>query len=86
MKTRFTHQPHVRATRTRLTAIGSPEMPEIITSEFPAPRTSTGTVDDDDEPEDEHDDENEASERELRDDTEAPEEFERDDEDRSKFD
>jgi hypothetical protein len=39
-------------------------------------------VDDDDEPEDEHDGENEASERETSDATEAPEEFEIDDEDR----
>jgi len=42
---------------------------------------STGTVDDDDEPEDEHDGENEAAERETRDTEEAPEEFLRDDED-----
>jgi len=43
---------------------------------------STGTIDDDDEPEDEHPGENEASERETNDATEAPEEFETDDEDR----
>jgi hypothetical protein len=42
---------------------------------------STGTVDDDDEPEDESDDENEAPIRERSDATEAPEEFEKDDED-----
>jgi len=58
-------------------------IPAEIDSQFQAERGSTGTVDDDDEPEDEHDGENEASERETRDDTEAPEEFERDDEDRS---
>jgi hypothetical protein len=45
-----------------------------------APRT-TGTVDDDDEPQDERSDENEAPVREISDKTEAPEEFELDDED-----
>jgi hypothetical protein len=45
-----------------------------------APHT-TGTVDDDDEPEDENPDENEAPIRETSDETEAPEEFEVDDED-----
>jgi hypothetical protein len=45
-----------------------------------APRT-TGTVDDDDEPQDERADENEAPIRETSDKTEAPEEFELDDED-----
>ena len=54
-----------------------------IPPDFSAPRPSTGTEDDDDEPEDEHDGENEASERETKDATEAPEEFERDDEDRA---
>jgi len=47
------------------------------TSDIP----STGTIDDDDEPEDESEDENEAPIREVRDSTEAPEEFEKDDED-----
>jgi hypothetical protein len=42
---------------------------------------ATGTVDDDDEPEDERPDENEARIRETNDKTEAPEEFELDDED-----
>jgi hypothetical protein len=42
---------------------------------------STGTIDDDDEPEDESEDENEAPVRETSDTTEAPEEFEKDDED-----
>jgi len=60
---------------------GSHELPVNVPPQFPSPRTSTGTVDDDDEPEDEHDGENEASERETRDDTETPEEFQRDDED-----
>jgi hypothetical protein len=50
---------------------------------FPVPRPTTGSVDDEDEPEDEHDDENEAPVRETSDITEAPEEFKRDDEDRS---
>jgi hypothetical protein len=45
-----------------------------------APPT-TGTVDDEDEPEDERPDENEAPIRETSDKTEAPEEFEVDDED-----
>lgn len=60
---------------------GSKELPVNVPPQFPAPRTSTGTVDDNDEPEDEHDGENEASERESRDDIEAPEEFQRDEED-----
>jgi len=42
---------------------------------------STGTIDDDDEPEDESEDENEPPIRETSDATEAPEEFEVDDED-----
>ncbi len=41
---------------------------------------STGTVDDDDDPNDEHEGENEAPER-GKEDTELPEEFETDDED-----
>jgi hypothetical protein len=45
-----------------------------------APHT-TGTVDDDDDPADESPDENEASIRETSEATEAPEEFEVDDED-----
>jgi hypothetical protein len=54
-------------------------------SESPHSHPSTGTVDDDDEPEDEHPGENEASERETNDRTEAPEEFEVDDEDLRDF-
>ena len=57
------------------------EIPLTIPSQFTIPRASTGIVDDDDEPEDEHNRENEASQRETRDDTEAPEEFKIDDED-----
>jgi hypothetical protein len=53
-------------------------LPSDVLPEFPAPNASTGTVDDDDEPEDEHDGENEASERKTDDDTEAPEEFQHD--------
>lgn len=59
----------------------TPESPAAVPSQFPVRRASTGTVDDDDEPEDEHDAENEASERESSDDMELPEELERDDED-----
>lgn len=58
-----------------------PDSPAADPPEFSLPRTTTGTVDDDDEPEDEHPGENEASERETRDATEAPEEFQFDDED-----
>jgi hypothetical protein len=49
--------------------------------EFTAPNPTTGTEDDDDEPEDEHPGENEAAERATNDATEAPEEFGVDDED-----
>ena len=52
--------------------------PSDVLSEFPVPNASTGTVDDDDEPEDEHDGENEASERKIDEGTEAPEEFQHD--------
>jgi hypothetical protein len=44
---------------------------------------TTGAVDADDDPNDERDDENEAPVREVRDTTEAPEEFKVDDEDRA---
>jgi hypothetical protein len=57
------------------------ELTVNVPEQFAVPKPSTGTVDDDDEPEDEHDEENEASERETSDETEAPEEFQRDDED-----
>ena len=67
-------------------SIGAAERPISVPSPFPPLRPSTGTVDDDDEPEDEHDGENEASEREESDDTELPEEFKRDDEDRTEAD
>ena len=46
-----------------------------------AEHPTTGTEDDDDEPEDEHEGENEAPVRETDENTEAPEEFELDDED-----
>jgi hypothetical protein len=46
-----------------------------------APQPTTGTVDDDDDPSDESEDENEAPVRERSESTEAPEEFEVDDED-----
>jgi hypothetical protein len=47
----------------------------------PSVHTGSGTPDDDDDPNDERADENEAPVRELDDRTEAPEEFEVDDED-----
>ncbi len=46
-----------------------------------AARPRSGTEDDDDDRDDEHEGENEASIREVSDETEAPEEFEVDDED-----
>lgn len=55
------------------------EVPPFQELSEAVPRT-TGTVDDDDEPEDERPDENEAPVRESSDKTEAPEEFELDDE------
>jgi hypothetical protein len=48
---------------------------------FEVPPRATGTIDDDDEPEDESAEENEAPIRETSDRTELPEEFELDDED-----
>ncbi|MGC8520156.1 MAG: hypothetical protein ACP5P4_16815 [Steroidobacteraceae bacterium] len=50
---------------------------ELIRAEHP----SSGTEDDDDNHDDEHEGENEASQRETDENTEAPEEFEIDDED-----
>lgn len=58
-------------------AIAALEMEVNDPSQFPTPHASTGTVDDEDAPGDEHDGENEASARETSDETEAPEEFER---------
>jgi hypothetical protein len=52
-----------------------------IESEGVAPTPTTGTQDDDDDRDDEHEGENEASIREVDEQTEAPEEFEVDDED-----
>ena len=65
----------------KTSSAGAGDVPATVPSLFPEQGPTTGTVDDDDEPEDEHFGENEASVRETRDDTEAPEEFERDDED-----
>jgi hypothetical protein len=76
-------RPYACAEGKRLTPAGASELPVTVPWTFHAPSPSTGTVDDDDEPEDEHEDENEAREREKSDDTELPEEFERDDEDRT---
>ena len=56
------------------------ELPPFPELNAVAPQT-TGTVDDDDEPEDERPGENEAPIRETSEKTEAPEEFELDDED-----
>jgi len=56
------------------------ELPPFPELNAVAPQT-TGTVDDDDEPEDDRPDENEAPIRETSEKTEAPEEFELDDED-----
>jgi hypothetical protein len=56
------------------------EVPPFQELNAVAPQT-TGTVDDDDEPQDERPDENEAPIRETSDKTEAPEEFALDDED-----
>jgi hypothetical protein len=67
------HTPHIRAAN-RYSPASAP-------AEFTVPHPTTGTDDDDDEPADEHPGENEASERETNDSTEAPEEFEADDED-----
>jgi hypothetical protein len=52
-----------------------------IQSEGIVPRPTSGTQDDDDDRDDEHEGENEAPVREVDDQTEAPEEFEVDDED-----
>ena len=57
------------------------ETSEAAPDDFPTSRPSTGTVDDDDDPADEQPGENEAESRETRDRTEAPEEFQIDDED-----
>jgi hypothetical protein len=55
---------------------------DIVDEADPAAiQPATGTVDDDDDPDDEREDENEAPVRERSDATEAPEEFEVDDED-----
>jgi hypothetical protein len=54
--------------------------PQLQESNSVSPHT-TGTVDDDDDPADESEDENEAPIRETSEATEAPEEFEVDDED-----
>jgi hypothetical protein len=66
------HTPNIRA---------NPYSRASTLPEFTAPHPTTGTEDDDDEPEDEHPGENEANGRETNDSTEAPEELETDDED-----
>lgn len=75
--TAWSHSPRIGS--------GRPASPANTAPEFSVPRPTTGTEDDDDEPEDEHPGENEASERETSDAIEAPEEFEKDNEDRGGF-
>lgn len=86
MTSRSPIHPSAASEGKQLTSPGTSELPVTVPSNLPALRPSTGTVDDDDEPEDEHEGENEAPDREKSDDTELPEEFERDDEDRTDFD
>jgi hypothetical protein len=62
--------------------IGIPEGEETLPSDFPIPPATTGTVDDDDDPADEHADENEARVRETNENIDAAEEFQYNDEDR----
>jgi len=64
------------------TDLGPPEGEETLPSDFPIPPPTTGTVDDDDDPADERTDENEAPVREKNENTDAPEEFQYNDEDR----
>jgi hypothetical protein len=61
---------------------GIPESPLTLPPDFPIPTPTTGTVDDDDDSADERPDENEAPVRERSENIEAPEEFQRDEEDR----
>ncbi|MGA2778847.1 MAG: hypothetical protein ABSF94_14930 [Steroidobacteraceae bacterium] len=58
-----------------------PELPVGVPSDFPIPEPTTGTVDDDDGVQDEQPGENEIQVRETDENTEAPDEFEIDDED-----
>ena len=58
-----------------LIAFSALEMAADDPTQFPALRASTGTVDDDDAPGDEHARENEAAAREMSEETETPEEF-----------
>ncbi len=82
MKQRSTAHRRARGAHPRAPGDIAAELPVAVPREYTEPLRSTGTVDDDDEPEDEHEGENEAAERASSDRTEAPEEFERDDEDR----
>ena len=61
---------------------GVTEDSEQLPSDSPIPPPTTGTVDDDDAPADERDDENEARVRETNENTQSRGEFQRDDEDR----
>ena len=85
MSDRPAEQPFTPWSQSPSIASGHPASPASVPTEFPVPHPTTGTEDDDDEPEDEHPGENEASERETSDSSEAPEEFEADDEDRAGF-
>jgi hypothetical protein len=59
-----------------------PDGEETLSSDFPIPAPTTGTVDDDDDPTDERADENEIPVREKNENTETSDEFRPDDEDR----
>jgi hypothetical protein len=65
---------------------GAPEVSEKWLSDFPNAPSTTGTVDDDDDPADERAGENEASVREKNENTEATEEFQQNGEDRDAAD
>ena len=75
--------PYARPLAADLMPSRNDKLPASVPPEHSPPLPSTGTVDDDDEPEDEHEGENEAPDHEKRDDTELPEEFERNDTDRN---
>jgi hypothetical protein len=81
MKSKSSSQPLAGASSAKVVAPATSESPTTVPSQFLLRRASTGTVDDDDGLDDEHDSENEASERHTCDEVELPEELERDDED-----
>jgi hypothetical protein len=65
------------------TTHGAPEVSEKWPTDFPTAPLTTGTVDDDDDPAHERSCENEAPVREKNENTDAPEEFQYNDEDRN---